>query len=207
MDLFGHVGLTLTVAYAGEHLFARRPWAHDLARLRSGRGHVLADADPPAEVGGSAPGLLDYRLVILGSLIADTLDKPLGLWIAPELVNGSTRGVGHTLVFVALLAVPWVAFGPGWRLKGLVLATSSAGHLILDAMWRQGSIVLWPFLGLSFPERIVSVSEVSSSYLRDLLTFYTEPAELVGALIILLFAARVWSHRGVSRFLRSGVGA
>jgi membrane-bound metal-dependent hydrolase YbcI (DUF457 family) len=148
---------------------------------------------------------LDYRLVIVGSLLPDLVDKPLGLWIAPALVNHSLRTFGHSAAFaLLLLALSWAARRPDWGRRALVLAMTSAGHLLMDQMWTHATTLLWPALGWAFPTDAVTFSQWSSSHFRDLLVVYSDPAELVGATVVLLFAVNLLRHRAALRFLRSG---
>ena len=196
MKLFGHVGLTLAAAYAAERvLLSRRA---PLANASSGPG-AMPDS--------TGPSLLDYRAAILGSMLPDIIDKPLGLWIAPGLVNHSLRTFGHSaLLAILLLMVAWVLLRSTGGLAPMALAAGSAGHLVFDSMWRQAETVLWPLRGWAFPEAATTVSAWTSSHGRDLMEFYREPPELFGAVVIVLFAARLSRPGGVVRFLRSGAG-
>ena len=213
MDLFGHVGLTLGVAYSGdravrEGLFGRY--------LGTGDGGKRADAGAGAMASSEAADAgvsfrfrrLDYRLVIVGSLIPDLIDKPIGLWLAPDLVNGSTRGIAHTLAFgLVLLAVLSLAFRPGLSLNVLTLALGNAGHLVLDQMWGSSRVLLWPLMGWDFPQRASSISQYADSKIWDTLRFYADPPELIGAIVILALAVKLWRERSVRSFLRSGAVA
>lgn len=84
---------------------------------------------------------LDYRLVMLGSLL------PLG-----ELVFGGPR-VLHTLVgSVALLGVVMLATR-GRRLVRRRLIGLPIGmlmHLVLDGVWTRSQVFWWPFFGWGF---------------------------------------------------------
>ena len=201
MDVFGHVGLTLAAAYVADTALRPRSVAQPVgvsgtAQSEHGvrEGHWLARS-------------LDYRLVIAGSMLPDVLDKPLGLWLAPELVNHSLRSVGHTAVFAGLLLiVSFALLRGGWSLVPAVLSASSAGHLVLDQMWGQASVVLWPALGWAFPPG-PDVAEWSASHLRNLAMFYRDPFELVGFLVILALAARVSRPGAFDRFWRAGAVA
>ncbi|MCH8206428.1 MAG: metal-dependent hydrolase [Chloroflexi bacterium] len=200
MDVFGHVGLTLAVAYPIERIAVRY-----VSAVRGGR-HA-----PPDDVAGPGPPLsrwLDYRLIVVGSLVPDMIDKPLGFLLAPDLVNNGTRSLAHGVVFALLLmAVATVWFRHTRRSGLLGLSGAAVCHLILDRMWGQPEIALWPFLGWSFPAGTADLAERSSAYLRDLLTFYTDGPELVGAVVIVLFALRLWRTRTILPFLRTGVVA
>ena len=197
VDVFGHVGLTLATAYSIEQLVRRRA---DAGREQQA---PAASGETPLEV--RRLSWLDYRLVIAGSLVPDFIDKPLGLFVAPDLVNGGGRTVAHGVVFAALLiGLSALAFRHG-RLPGLLsLAGASTWHLPLDQMWRQPAIMLWPFLGWSFPAGTVDAAEWSSSHFSDLLWFYTDAFELAGAGVVLLFGFRLWRTKAVAPFLRTG---
>ena len=188
MDVFGHVGLTLAVAYPVERIRGRYAQSGDDAGLGPPLAHRL-----------------DFRLIVVGSLVPDMIDKPLGFLLAPDLVNNGTRSVAHGVVFALLfIAASAVWFWHTRRLGLLGLSGAAAGHMVLDRMWGQPEIVLWPFLGWSFPVGTVDLAQRSSAYLRDLLAFYTDAPELVGAVVIVLFATRLWRTRAVLPFLREG---
>ena len=205
MDIFGHVGLTLAAAYAADRLL-REP----LERRRQTSGVSEGDStEPPDETNSRLFRAPDYRLVIVASLLPDIVDKPLGVWIAPDLVNHGLRSVAHSAAFaLILMAASSAVPSPRWGHSLIALSFGSAWHLVLDQMWKTPSTVLWPALGWAFPVRSVAgLSELSSSYLRDHLTFYTAPWEVAGALVILLFAVRLYRRRAYVRFFRSGVVA
>jgi len=207
LDIFGHVGLTLGVVYTShwavrDGLLGRYPGKK--AGLGAGIQHDALtesrDAEAPLRFAG-----LDYRLLIVGSVIPDLIDKPIGLWLAPDLVNGSTRSGAHTLTFaLVLLAVLSLAFRPRFSPNSLALGLGNAGHLLLDQMWRSSSVVLWPFLGWDFPQRAGSISQYADSKLWDGLRFYADPPELMGAIVILALAVKLLRDRAARSFLRSG---
>ena len=45
------------------------------------------------------------RLVMLGALLPNLLDRTLGLWPAPEIISPTSRMFAHTLLFAVLLFV------------------------------------------------------------------------------------------------------
>ena len=154
---------------------------------------------------GRAPLFLDYRLVIAGSMLSDVIDKPLGLWLAPGLVNHTTQSFGHSLAFIVLLtALCWAALRFGLGRSRLLGATVVAGHLALDGMWRKPATLLWPALGWSFPADAATLSEWSQSHWRGTLMLYRDPAEVAGAAVMLLFAVGLSRPGAFGRFVRSG---
>ena len=113
------------------------------------------------------PAQLDYRLVLIGSMLPDLIDKPLGGVILP-LGNG--RIYSHTLLFLlTVLAV-------------LVLVGGTALHQILDFMWQDPQTFLWPLYGWGFPMGDAGVW--LSMWLTNLIKPQVLIPELVGLLIL-----------------------
>jgi len=124
---------------------------------------------------------VDYRLILIGSLLPDIIDKPVGMILLP-LENG--RIFGHTLLFILIL----IAIGLKYR--KLSLAFASFLHLIEDEIWNEPETFFWPLLGFEFPAK-----EHSSfyEYLCKILSEYTPSlspifiSEVIGLAIILAF--------------------
>ena len=159
MNVFGHVGLTLAVAYSLDRVLRERRARREIVRDAG----VLAAAETPTRPHldtGDTPHSLDYRLVIIGSLLPDIIDKPLGIWVALDLVNHSLRSIGHSVIIhIIPLVIALIAIGSGRAQSLLVLAASSAGHLVLDQLWRDPETILWPVLGWAWQEGPASLSE------------------------------------------------
>ena len=108
-------------------------------------GNPSGSTDKPSQV-SSPVTWIDYRLILLGSMLPDILDKPLGIWL-----HISGRAIAHTLVFaVVLVAAGFTLFA--WRRSTglLCLAFASGLHLVLDQMWLAPSTLFWPAYGWSF---------------------------------------------------------
>ncbi len=95
----------------------------------------------------------DPRWAVLLALAPDLIDKPVRL-LLPSLVNHSTRGFGHTLLFSLVVLAALLA----WKRRpkpALVLWACYAGHFLCDSMWREDNpvILLWPLLG-DFPRPV-----------------------------------------------------
>lgn len=145
---------------------------------------------------------MDFRLLFFGALLPDVIDKPLAFWLLPQAVSHSTRSVGHSLLFSALLLAAALAMLKLRRRAWLLpLALGSMGHLALDQMWQSPVTLLWPFLGWRFPEVDRTLEEWVSSHLSSLLK---SPEELAGALILAWFGFQLYQRRAVLRFLRTG---
>ncbi len=138
---------------------------------------------------------VDFRLVLLGSVLPDLIDKPLA-----AVLHLSGRMWAHSLLFLAgilalslwpvLRGLRWVGFG-------------DAVHLLVDLIWQEPMVALWPLLGVAFPAGEQSVD----SYLVILLTDpYVQFGEIVGGVILLAAAwyYRMFSWARLKQFLRDG---
>ena len=149
MLIFGHLGLTIGVAWLIKRVFNLK---------------------------------VDYKLVALGSLLPDIIDKPLGMIILP-LNNG--RIIAHTILFNVILLLICLKYNKQWLVFGSFL------HLIEDEMWKDIKTLFWPLFGFKFP-----VGEEISFYdylIRLLITGYipslsfTFLSEFFGLVILIIF--------------------
>jgi len=194
MFAFGHVGLT----WGGALLLARLsrrlpPWGRR-ARAAVSRAETRAERPSVAAI--------DYRLVILGSILPDLIDKPLGVFILrEELSNG--RIFAHSLLFVVLLLLAALAWrrsaGPALSL----LALGSAAHLALDRLWMDPDTLLWPLLRWRLERQ--DVSDWPEQMLEQLSTDpYVYVSEVVGAAVVAALLASLLVRRGLRGFALSG---
>ena len=174
MLILGHIGCALAATQTGEAAY----------RKTAGRG---LDA---------AAKLMDYRLLAIGAIFPDIIDKPLSWLVMPETLDTS-RLIAHTLLFPLLLLVVWRLFS-GRRLKFLLpLAIGSALHLLLDAMWGMPNTLLWPFMGWVF------VDDGHSDLFSSLPIPWSLPwnvhwlvfSELLGSLFVGRTLFKVWRER------------
>lgn len=127
MFILGHIGCALAATQFGEAGYSRA----------NRRGF------------GAAAKLIDYRLLALGSILPDIIDKPLWLFVLPEALD-ATRLIAHTLWFPILLLIGW-RLGAARGLNFLLpLGIGSALHLVLDGMFTMPATLLWPFMGWVF---------------------------------------------------------
>jgi hypothetical protein len=176
MLAFGHAGITLgTVLILQQTLKSR----NDVKHPDSFAGFVSS---------------IDLRILLVGSLLPDIIDKPLGLIILRESVNYG-RIYAHTLLFLALITTGgWLLFKQKHQKWLLTLSFASAGHLVLDLMWRTPAILFWPLFGTSFPR------EKDGDYFAQLWTdFLTHPSvfwgEIIGAIVALVFGIILLSRK------------
>ncbi|MFZ5642059.1 MAG: metal-dependent hydrolase [Bacillota bacterium] len=178
MIFFGHIGLTLAAASTVH----RAAISHGISK---------------------ALGHLDYRLVILGSMVPDLLDKPIGL-LFKETFLGASRLFGHTLLFSLLFILVGVLALKCYKRTGvLVLAAGSLFHQVLDGMWNKPETLLWPLYGWMFPavEREGFLAYLINRLLTDP---YIYIPELAGLGVIVYFFIILIRNRQLSSFIKSG---
>ena len=168
MLALAHMGITLAAAVGLEKTLARR-------------GYKISK-------------MLDYRLVLVGSMLPDIIDKPLGgLVLRDSLGNG--RIYCHTLVFLLLLLGLGLFFWYRYRWPGgLVLTGGSLVHCTLDGMWLFPGTFLWPAYGWSFPKGHPEnwLQLWFNSLIHNLLVYVPE---IAGGMVLLYFAIRVITTR------------
>lgn len=177
MILFGHLGLTLVAAEALK--------------------------------GISGPGLkgfiqkVDYRILLLGSLLPDLVDKPAA-FLFRDTFLGASRLYGHTLLFSALLVLLGLYLWKRYSISGgLVLAIGAAFHQLLDGLWDSPATMLWPLLGWSFPA--VERGDYLQYLFYKLTTDpYTYIPEATGLAVMVYFTVLLARSKQLSRFILTG---
>lgn len=209
--LFGHIGITAGVVKACDILVSMpKPGSsyHSDVGLKFGtvigrgrlRLHYLLNG-----IKGII-GSIDYRMIFVGSLLPDIIDKPVWLF-ARSLNSGnylSGRDYVHTLLFNLALFIGGlvlVRYRKSWL---LVTSLSSFMHLLLDQMWRNPVVLLWPLLGpLPKPE-----GEIFDWFAYIIRRLFSNPVvyvpEIIGLVFVSLFAYRLLMRKRVISFLRGG---
>ncbi len=199
MLLFAHLGITTgivkicdIVAGTAEPIGTEESDAANLKRLCLCSAHRIR-------------GLLsaiDYRMVLLGSMLPDILDKPTWLFAFGDIFP-TGRGYAHSFLFnLILLVCALVLFrhGKSWL---LAISLSSFAHLLLDQMWNGPTVLWWPLRG---PLPQVETAGWLSHIMQGL---STDPSvyipEVVGLVILLSLSSRVVVMKDVMNFIRTGV--
>lgn len=140
---------------------------------------------------------IDYRFLLLGSLLPDIIDKPLGLVIFADTVyNG--RIIAHTAVFAVAVSILSL------KMNSTKLKTLSIGiwlHFLLDFMFLYPATLLWPLFGgfkpLSYhPDFAVEL--VSNPFV-----YITEAIGI--AFLLYVFARhRLYRKQNFMKFARTG---
>ena len=198
MLLFAHAGITLGAAFGLEMAVNR------LRRFRRGNPAKAHEGSSPAS---RIVRAVDYRLVLIGALLPDVVDKPLGHYLLSDSLNNNGRIFAHTfLFFLILLIVGLYRLWRGGHIGVMVLALASGGHLVLDEMWHTKVTLWWPFYGWSFPEYL----EIDMwGWLGNLYAGLsgrpdTFIPEIIGAVILVSVVLLLIWKGGLVRFLKEG---
>ena len=166
---------------------------------------------------GTRPPDIDYRFVLLGSMLPDLIDKPIGGFLFVGTFHNS-RIYAHTLLFsVLLLEIGLLLYRKRAKNAGLLLWAGSFAHLLLDRMWRDPETAFWPFwnigaaaaaaggkLGVLFGFPYVFDNWMEKVAGDNLSNPVTWTAETAGFLIVLYLLLGPIRKKGLRRFLRSG---
>lgn len=192
MLVFGHAGITLGAAALLSRALGssrlsitrKETKTHFLFSLRK----VEITHNSPEQKTSRFTSLLshiDLRLLLIGSLLPDIVDKPIGLYFFRETFSNG-RIFCHALLFLVLISLTGLYFyrhqGKTW---GLTLSFGTFAHLILDQIWYTPRTLLWPLLG-NF-ERI----GLSNWTMNIFYALFNDPAvyipEIAGAVILFWF--------------------
>jgi inner membrane protein len=146
---------------------------------------------------------IDVRVLLIGSLLPDIVDKPVGLYLFRDTF-GNGRIFCHTLLFLLVITIAGVyMYRRRDKVWLLVLSFGTLAHLILDQMWLTPRTLLWPLYGIRFESE--DVSEWYHNLLHGLLVNPgTYVPELVGGVILAWFIWRLVRNGKVYAFLKNG---
>jgi len=184
MLFFGHEGITLGAAALAAGAFNRRnksgaksSWFAALTRY------------------------IDVRLLFIGALLPDIIDKPLGIYIL-KIENG--RIYAHTLLFLIIIGVTgYYLYRSRRQVWLLTLAAGTLAHLVMDEMWQVPVTLFWPLMGLSFP-RLDLQNYISNIFKEIFTNHFIFTTELIGLVIIIWFVIWLISKRKFVPFIVRG---
>ncbi len=189
MLLFGHTGIALGLALGWDKGLSRR-----IPFLHTGKSwHLVAVTSE-----------IDYRLILLGSMLPDIIDKPVGVYLFGGTFDNG-RIFCHTLLsFLIILSIGLYRYRRYAGTGMLALTFGYGMHLIFDEIWNAPRTLFWPLFGGSFPEK--DLSDYAGLIWENLTT---RPSvyipEIIGLIIMIPVAFRLLRNRRVMSFLRSGV--
>lgn len=149
---------------------------------------------------------IDYRVVMLGAVLPDLIDKPIGrILFEEQFENG--RIFAHTLLYSTSLLLAIQLFTRGKKARRwFILPIASLIHLALDGMWNEPVTLFWPLFTTQFPRDVVD-----NYWLELLRTPLEHPIEIVkelvgiGLLLYLASAHRLDDPARRGEFLRTGL--
>jgi membrane-bound metal-dependent hydrolase YbcI (DUF457 family) len=153
MFVFAHVGITIGTACTVSGIINKRAKLHgkqlpgsDKIPFKNNTAEKTASVSK--RIGLSALSrFLDIRVLMVGALVPDIIDKPLSLF-----GFGNGRSITHTLlIFLIALSIGLYVYKYYKRTWPLAIVTGILTHLILDSMWARPQTLLWPLYGWAFP--------------------------------------------------------
>ena len=205
MLLFGHAGITLGTSLLLAGVFENSL----LLKIKGNEVTVTGQNNPQDAPIGKTPWLnqlgswIDIRFLLIGSLLPDIIDKPLGHVFFRQIFSNG-RIFCHTFLFLIVVAIVGLYlyrhYGKTWM---LALSFGTLAHLVLDQMWQTPRTFFWPFLGLTFDK--VDISNWTIDILHAL---FNKPRvyipELVGVAILIWFTWIVFRRKKVLAFIKYG---
>jgi inner membrane protein len=204
MLVFGHAGITLGIASLLAGVTASR-YSDRNRKVREDAGHwhpsqaaVQLNYNENRKVSWfeSLAYHVDLRLLLIGSLMPDIIDKPLRDVFLRHILHNN-RTFGHTLFFLAIITAIGIYLRYRHRKNAVLLGLSfgTFTHLVFDQMWREPHTLLWPIYGFAFERVHITTWEPN--------IFYALP-ELAGAAVLLWFAQSLLRRRRALAFLKYG---
>jgi inner membrane protein len=148
---------------------------------------------------------VDYRFVLVGAILPDLIDKPVGDYIFYSVFQNG-RIFGHTLMFVFTLTLLGSYVTKKYK-TGFVelLALGSLLHIAEDQVWRVQGTLFWPLLGLEFPKYNI---EDYAGYILYVLTHNPDAyvPEIIGIGILAAFAIhyKLYRYERLRAFVTDG---
>ncbi|MCK4475553.1 MAG: metal-dependent hydrolase [Methanophagales archaeon] len=181
MFLFGHLGITLGIAF----LFFRILKIEQDRRL--------------------------YLFVLTGAILPDLIDKPVGeILLTNSISNGRLFAHTLLFAFILLLIGTYLYKRNGSEEKGVVfLSFASFIHLCEDQMWLSPKTLFYPVFGFDFPQGVVEehwwdyflrVFFGTYSPLTGAELSFTFVSELIGISILLIFIFYYLYRTSISRW-------
>lgn len=211
MLAFGHTGITLGMAVLLSGAFSKintSPVSE--GEVKQYTGSISEDKKSESNIFTvlsswlrNLAGAIDIRILLIGSLLPDIIDKPLGmLFFREEISNG--RIYSHTLLFLIIITITGIYL---YREKGktwmMALSFGTFTHFILDRMWSNTNTLFWPFLGVEFQK-----SDISDWIPEMFFALHTNPAvyvpEIIGLIVLGWFAVVLIRRRNILKFIRNG---
>ncbi|NMM65085.1 hypothetical protein HBE96_21100 [Clostridium sp. P21] len=192
MLIFGHVGITTGVIKVCEKVINRK-------KPKNNR-------------------LIDYRIVILGSILPDIIDKPI-VQVIYGLQNHEGHFIAHSFIFSALLIILGIVMFLKSKNKSiLLLGICTFIHQIFDKMMVMPNIMFLSTINLDhfivlkrfkFVNNIMVFITEKFPYFSGVVIYFEKPcvfiSEVMGLIIIVYFVYKLYKNKGYENFLKQGI--
>lgn len=192
MRTLPHIAIACGSVWAGSRLLRAAPRQTPLPSDVGSSSSGSMWNDDEQELGERLTAV-DYRLVAFGSVLPDMVDRVQRAALRPSSLSRDQHLLGHTLAFnlPLLFAGVQLARSRGdWRL--LALGAAAVTHLLADPVVRSPGTLLWPLLGLKFPEA------------RGLGPRLTALTQIAAAAVVVATIIRLQRQGRLQQFLSSG---
>jgi inner membrane protein len=210
MLLFGHIGFTLAAALLLNDFLPKNRFIspQEVVEKADSSSKVPVLKGPSAKLWTLVKRTkgLDLRFVIIGSLLPDIIDKPIGNYFFRNIFGNGVLYC-HTLLFILILTLVGYFTSVIYKKSFIfLLAFGSFVHLILDFVWLNPSVFLWPLFGFTFEK---GTSPPFREWLWGLLLeVFKMPwvaiPELVGVIITIWFVWLLWRQKKLRTFIIKG---
>ncbi len=102
MFLLAHMGIPLGAIWLPQRATLASSYLQKRWGAREGPASTISGPARDRPPLASFTGRVDYRLILLGSLLPDTIDKPVGLLILRDFFSNG-RIFGHSFLFSLLI--------------------------------------------------------------------------------------------------------
>lgn len=146
---------------------------------------------------------VDIRLLLVGSILPDIIDKPVGIFLFRDTFS-SGRIFCHTLLFFILITCGGLyLYRSRNKIWLLVLSFGTFTHLIFDLMWLTPRTLLCPLYGFSFEKIDIGywIQDMFQALLTNPMVWISE---LVGLAIFVCFIWLLVRRGNLYAFIRNG---
>ena len=148
----GHVTFACGAVWLGARLLDRARQGETVQPpVAAGAAQAQATPGEDATRRSSIADAVDYRLVALGALLPDLIDKPLNWFIIGDALNNNGHLFGHTLLFALTILLPGLYLLVSRNDPRLLpVGVAVLSHFAGDPVTHAPGILLWPLLGVEF---------------------------------------------------------
>jgi membrane-bound metal-dependent hydrolase YbcI (DUF457 family) len=207
MLIFGHTGITLGMVMLLNGALTRR---YSLKQQETSKHIGYSAHFLPEQVRSKGSRLssfvknhLDIRLLVIGSLLPDIIDKPVGQFFFRQTYSNG-RIFCHTLLFlIVIILAGYCLYRVRRKTWLIVLSVGTFSHLVLDQMWLDYRTLLWPAYGLAF-KKLDLTHWVQQQFYHLGADPTTYVPEIIGLVILSVFVVELVRRRRVGSFIRNG---